>query len=49
MSLLFVLLVLLGFIAMLCAKVPVRGFPEWPSWLLWTLAAVIWAYGHTPH
>jgi len=43
MGLLFVLLVLLGFIAMLCAKVPVRGFPEWPAWALWLAACVVWA------
>lgn len=43
MSLLFTILVLLGFIAMLCAKIPVRGLPEWPAWALWTVAAFLWA------
>lgn len=43
MSLLFVLLVLLGFIAMLCAKIPNLNAPEWISWALWTAAAFVWA------
>jgi hypothetical protein len=43
MTLLFTLLVLLGFIAMLCAHIPRLGLPQWPAWSLWTVAAFIWA------
>ena len=43
MSILFSLLVLLGFVAMLCAKLPVPNMPEWPAWALWLAAAVVWA------
>lgn len=43
MTLLFTLLVLLGFIAMLCAKIPRLGMVEWPAWALWTAAALLWA------
>ncbi len=44
MTLLFVLLVLLGFGAMIGAHWP-RNAPwtEFPAWLLWGLAALIWA------
>jgi len=40
---LFVILVLLGFIAMTVAKIPQFTLPEWPAWALWTVAAFIWA------
>jgi len=43
MSFLFVLMVLLGFIAMLCHKLSVPRLPEWPAWALWLVAAFLWA------
>lgn len=43
MTVLFTMLVLLGFIAMLAHKIPVRGLPEWVAWALWSAAALVWA------
>jgi len=43
MSILFAVLVLLGFIAMLVHKLTAPRLPEWPAWALWTVAALIWA------
>lgn len=43
MALLFVLLVLFGFIAMLVSRIPNMRLPEWPAWAFWTVAALLWA------
>ncbi len=43
MAMLFGILVLLGFIAMLISKLNPARAPEWIAWAFWLAAAVIWS------
>ncbi len=43
MSLLFTILVVLGFALMLTSRIPNTRMPEWPAWLSWFIASLIWA------
>lgn len=44
MSILFALLIVLGFAAMLATRLPNAKLPEWPAWALWLAAALLWAW-----
>lgn len=40
---LFTILVLLGFILKLISTIPNSRLPEYPAWISWAVAAVLWA------
>lgn len=42
---LFVLFVILGFILKTASTLPGSRLPEYPAWISWTVAAVLWAIG----
>lgn len=43
MTILFVVLVVIGFVLMLAAKLSPPRMPEWPAWACWFVASILWA------
>lgn len=44
MSILFAILVVLGFALMLASRWPNPRMPEWPAWMSWLAASILWAW-----